>query len=207
MVNTIVEILALLNFLFLNISAILSFIIYTLSVRPASREKRIGQRAYKEGKILRVVSDILWLMLLINLFLWKFVPISELNWKIITDDSLAVVISIIIAIPFVIIIFKSIMVAGKETIKPSEETKLYGGIYKHIRHPQIAGSIPLFIIICLGINSLFLLIWFSVLMVLIIPIVIYYEEKDLILRFGDEYINYKKRTGAIFPKFKRKKPR
>jgi len=41
-------------------------------------------------------------------------------------------------------------------------------------------------------------------MVLITPIVIYFEEKDLIKRFGDGYLFYKKNVGALIPKFWRK---
>ena len=33
---------------------------------------------------------------------------------------------------------------------------------------------------------------------------IYYEEKDLVRRFGDSYREYQKRTGALFPKFWKK---
>ena len=99
---------------------------------------------------------------------------------------------------------KGVMDAGSETLTPSEENKMYGGIYKHIRHPQISGSILLFIILCLILNSLFLLIWIVSLMVLITPIVIYFEENDLIKRFGEGYLFYKKNVGALIPKFWRK---
>ncbi|MHA1384825.1 MAG: hypothetical protein ACTSR3_13830 [Candidatus Helarchaeota archaeon] len=36
-------------------------------------------------------------------------------------------------------------------------------------------------------------------------IIIYYEEKDLVKRFGKAYIEYQHNTGAIFPKFWKKK--
>ncbi|MBN1216177.1 MAG: hypothetical protein JXA99_12145 [Candidatus Lokiarchaeota archaeon] len=36
------------------------------------------------------------------------------------------------------------------------------------------------------------------------PIMIYFEEKDLIKRFGEPYKEYKKRTGASFPKLRKK---
>jgi protein-S-isoprenylcysteine O-methyltransferase Ste14 len=42
-------------------------------------------------------------------------------------------------------------------------------------------------------------------MMVIIPIVIYFEEKDLIKRFGDKYLDYKKKTGALIPKFWQKR--
>ena len=41
-------------------------------------------------------------------------------------------------------------------------------------------------------------------MILITPIVIYFEEKDLKKRFGESYFFYRKNTGALIPKLRRK---
>jgi len=40
-------------------------------------------------------------------------------------------------------------------------------------------------------------------LVIYTPIMIHYEEADLIRRFGEQYIEYKKKTGALFPKFRK----
>ena len=48
------------------------------------------------------------------------------------------------------------------------------------------------------VNSWFLLLLMIVFVLVYTPIMIYYEEKDL-LRFGDDYRDYQKRTGALFP--------
>jgi protein-S-isoprenylcysteine O-methyltransferase Ste14 len=37
-----------------------------------------------------------------------------------------------------------------------------------------------------------------------VPIMIHYEEKDLIRRFGEKYREYQKSTGALFPKIRKK---
>jgi protein-S-isoprenylcysteine O-methyltransferase Ste14 len=35
------------------------------------------------------------------------------------------------------------------------------------------------------------------------PIMIYFEERDLVKRFGDEYRQYQKEVGVLLPKLKR----
>ncbi|MFX1589937.1 MAG: methyltransferase family protein [Promethearchaeota archaeon] len=198
------EILSWINFLALNLSIFLTFFFYILSVIPATREEKIGERSWNLCAIFRVISDILFLLLIVSIILWIWFPIAILNWRISENYLFLVIIAILIGIPSFYILIRALKDAGKETIETSKDTKMYGGIYKHIRHPQISGSILLFVILCLILNSLFLLIWITLLMILIIPIVIYFEEKDLIKRFGEDYLFYKKNTGALIPKFWKK---
>ena len=192
-----------LNFITLNISAIMSFMFYTFSVTPSLQEKKLGERAWKMNSMFRLISDILFLILIINIFLWIWFPINELNLKFMKNELIPVIVASALAIPFLYIIIKSILDAGRETIKPSKETELYSGIYFYVRHPQMAATIPLFAIICFGMNSVFLLLWMIGLMIIVVPIVIYFEEKDLLNRFGEQYLQYKRTTGAIFPKLKK----
>ena len=99
---------------------------------------------------------------------------------------------------------KGIIDAGSETLTPSKETEMYGGIYKYIRHPQSAGEFPIFIAMGFLVNSWFIVILMFLYNIIYVPIMVYYEEKDLIRRFGDKYVNYQNQTGAIFPKLKNK---
>ena len=73
------------------------------------------------------------------------------------------------------------------------------GIYGRIRHP-IYLSFNLF---CIGFNML-LLDWFLLILYIIGGIGLYFqaidEEKILIEYFGDEYIEYMKKTGRFFAK-------
>jgi len=94
--------------------------------------------------------------------------------------------------------------AGSETLQPSKQTQMYGGIYNYIRHPQSLGEFPLFIAIAFIVNSWFMVILMSVYIIVYVPIMIYYEEKDLIWRFGERYREYQKKTGALFPKIRKK---
>ena len=94
--------------------------------------------------------------------------------------------------------------AGSETMSPSKETEMYGGIYNHIRHPQTLGEFPMYPAMAFIFNSWFLVIITTVFIIIYTPIMIHYEEIDLAKRFGQNYLDYKKRTGALFPKLRKK---
>jgi protein-S-isoprenylcysteine O-methyltransferase Ste14 len=64
---------------------------------------------------------------------------------------------------------------------------------------------PLYVVVALFVNSLFLVLWMIFFVVIYVPLYIYFEEKDLIKRFGAPYIEYRDQTGALVPKFWRKK--
>lgn len=199
------EIISWINLISLNISAILSFYVYILSIMPVTREIKKGKKAWKESNRLRILADIIWTLFILNLILWIWFPVQSLNWPISLDYASLFIISIIIIVPFLIITFKAVKDAGIETVSTSEHNKMYGGIYNYIRHPQMLGASPIILLICCLLNSLVLLIWFSILIIIIVPIVIHFEEKDLFERFGESYKEYQDRTGAIIPKFRKKK--
>ena len=199
------DIISWINFISLIISAILSFYVYTLSMMPINREIKKGKKAWKESNRLRVIADIIWTLLIINFILWIWFPVKILNWPISQDYFLIFIISISLMIPFLIITIKAVKDAGIETVSTSQDTEMYGGIYTHIRHPQMLGASPLILIICCLLNSLVLLIIFSFLIIIIVPIVIYFEERDLIEKYGEGYKDYKRETGALIPKFWKKK--
>lgn len=199
------EIISLINFISLNVSAILSFYVYTLSIMPVTRELKKGKKTWKESSRLRILADIIWTLFILNFILSIWFPVKSLNWPISQDYISLFIISITIMVPFLIITFKAVKDAGIETVSTSEDNEMYGGIYNYIRHPQMLGASPLILLICCFLNSLILLIWFSILIVIIVPIVIHFEEKDLLERFGESYKEYRGRTGAIIPKFWKKK--
>lgn len=93
--------------------------------------------------------------------------------------------------------------AGEEMNKPVKETELHGGIYNHVRHPGIWGEMPLYVWAAFLADSLFLLVWMTVYIVLYSAINIYFEEKDLVKRFGTEYEEYRERTGMLIPRRRR----
>ena len=188
------------NFFCLIISIILFCYFYSLSIIPKKREKEKGKKAWKQCAQFRTIAGGLEFVISISIFLWIWFPISGLNWKIHPNHWVGIVISIAIIILGLIIMFKGIKDAGSETYKPSDPTKLYGGIYKYIRHPQSLGEFPIFIAFAFFINSWFLVFILTIFVIIYVPIMIHYEEEDLIRRFGDSYRKYQEETGAFLPK-------
>jgi len=90
--------------------------------------------------------------------------------------------------------------AGQEMNYPLKETKLHGGIYNYVRHPGIWGEMPLYVWVAFLVDSLFLVIWMTIYIIAFSAVNIYYEEMDLVKRFGSEYEEYQKRTGMLIPR-------
>ena len=197
-------IIAWINFISYNISGILIIYLTILGIMPASREEKHGPVAWEESAKYRSICEIFEVLMIINIILWIWFPIQELNWVIHKNFIVGIVIAVIIGIPSVVIMIKGVKEAGDETIKPSKETAMFAGIYHYIRHPQYLGWFSMLIAIAFGINSLFLVLWSLFTSIVILSIIIHYEEKDLVKRFGDAYIKYQQETGALIPKFWRK---
>ncbi|MBI4723171.1 MAG: isoprenylcysteine carboxylmethyltransferase family protein [Candidatus Stahlbacteria bacterium] len=104
---------------------------------------------------------------------------------------------IMIAVFLPIFIFGTICLNRRGAVGQSNSLRT-NGIYKYIRNPMYVGIS--FIIMGVGIllNSLGLLLG-GVLWLLITIIQCEREEKELLLRFGNEYQTYKKKTPMFFP--------
>ena len=192
------------NFVILIISTIIFSYLYLLSIQPVKRSETRGEKAWKECANFRAISGIFMCVTVVNFILWIWFPISIFNLKVDPNYIGGIIIGLVILAVCLPIMIKGEKDAGSETMTPSKDTKMYGGIYKHIRHPQTLGEWPTFIGLAFFINSWFLVIIAVIWIVVYTPIMIYYEEKDLVLRFGDSYREYQKRTGALFPKFWKK---
>jgi protein-S-isoprenylcysteine O-methyltransferase Ste14 len=72
------------------------------------------------------------------------------------------------------------------------------GLHKYIRHPLYTGTILLMIGICIAFpyvkNGLFL-----ILSIIYIVIGIHYEEKKLVVWFGEEYKSYQRKVKKLIP--------
>ena len=80
---------------------------------------------------------------------------------------------------------------------------MYGGIYNKIRHPQSLGEVWVAHILALVLNSTFLFL-FAFVWIPVFYWMTVVEERDLILRYGEPYIEYRERVGMYFPKRSRK---
>jgi protein-S-isoprenylcysteine O-methyltransferase Ste14 len=178
--------------------------LYLLSIQPVKRAEKYSEKAWNDCKKLRSVGGIFELIAVINLIMWIWFPLPVVDsWIISSNIWVGIIIGICIFVPCCIIMFLGIYAAGSETLSPSKDTEMYGGIYKYIRHPQTLGEFPIFVSLSFMFNSWFMVLITSLFIILYVPIMIHYEEKDLIRRFGDKYRKYQKTTGVLFPKLKK----
>jgi len=198
-------VIAWLNFVSLHVCAILFAYLATLSVMPVTREEERGEQDWKECAQLRNISFVFAGIMILNTIFWFWFPVSELAWVLSPDPLFGIIIGLIIAIPCFILMMVAMKDAGKEMGAPQKGISLHGGIYKKIRHPGALGEMPLYIVVAMFVNSLFLTIWMLLFVLIFTPIHIYYEEKDLLKRFGADYAEYRRTTPVIIPGLKRKK--
>jgi protein-S-isoprenylcysteine O-methyltransferase Ste14 len=205
MMISIQTLIAIINFGSLIVSFILMSYLYLLSVQPMKRSEQYGEKAWEDCKKLRSFGGFFELIATINMILWIWFPLPIVgDWKIGENIWIGIIIGICILVPCGIIMIKGILDAGSETLAPSKSTEMYGGIYNYIRHPQTLGEFPMFVAFGFIFNSWFLVIISAVGIITYIPIMIHYEEKDLLKRFGEKYRKYQERTGALFPKLRKK---
>ncbi len=118
-----------------------------------------------------------------------------------------IVTAILLSIPLIIMLILNIVFAGKN-LCPAQSGIIEGnkliqnGPFGIIRHPLYVS----YILILSGLSLIPLIYWLLIPTLLIIigiyPIV-KSEEKNLTKQFGEEYIEYKRKAGMLFPKLKR----
>jgi methanethiol S-methyltransferase len=193
------------NFIMLLFSTNLFLLFYVLSVMPAGREKIIGERSYRQSYFLRLLSGLFEIIIIASYILYYFFPIQmplpdKFTWSYWISFSLA----LIIGIPASILMILGLRDAGEESLRPKESHKMYSGIYTKLRHPQATGEVFLFLVTGLLLNSPFLTLY-SMIFFPIFLVLCYAEEQDLLLRYGDAYVEYCRRTGAFWPKRNKRK--
>ncbi|MDX1798276.1 MAG: isoprenylcysteine carboxylmethyltransferase family protein [Candidatus Lokiarchaeia archaeon] len=198
-------IIAVINFVIMLSTFVIMGYTYTLSIQPMKRSEKHGDKAWADCKKFRSIGGVAEFITIGNLILWIWFPLPVVSdWIISSNIWVGVIIGLCILIPCTYLLVRGAKDAGSETLSPSKETEMYGGIYKYIRHPQTLGEFPMFPALAFMFNSWFLVIISSLFIIIYTPIMIHYEEKDLVKRFGVKYVEYQKRTGALFPKLRKK---
>jgi protein-S-isoprenylcysteine O-methyltransferase Ste14 len=188
------------NFTVLVLSTLLTLYFYIKSVQPAALARKIGEEAYKRCTVYRVLAGVFMTVAMINYVVYVFFPIPiSLVRTFPWSRWVSIFIAILIALPSGYIWFRGMKDAGEETMIVKKEHTLYGGIYEKIRHPQAVGELPFWFVIAFLLHSPFLALY-SFLWVPIFWIMSMAEEKDLLIRYGKAYEEYKGRVGAFFPK-------
>ncbi|MFX1561465.1 MAG: methyltransferase family protein [Promethearchaeota archaeon] len=195
-----VKVLEWLNIIVLVVSSILFPYFYVRSVSPAQLEKKIGESAYPKCMRYRLIAGTFEGITVINYVVYLFYPLPiglplVLQWS----WFVSILIAIIILIPSVYLMVIGMKDAGRETLEPKKEHTLYGGIYETIRHPQAIGESVLWFPIALFLNSPFLVLY-SFVWIPIFYIMCIAEERDLVIRYGKPYLEYRNRVGFLIPK-------
>jgi methanethiol S-methyltransferase len=188
------------NFAILLFSSILFFFFYMRSASPAGRERMGEPRAYQTCFYDRLVSGAFELVITANFILYLLYPLptplpNQFPWA----WWISAVIAALIGIPATLLMMAGLRDAGEEAIRPKKEHVMYGGIYARLRHPQAVGEVFIFPALAILLHSPFLTV-FSLIYFPIFMLLCYTEEQDLLLRYGDSYVEYCKRTGAFWPK-------
>ncbi len=188
------------NFAIMFFASLLFLFFYVRSASPAGREKVIGPRAYQICFNDRLISGAFELVITINYILYYFFPLptplpDQFPW----DWWISLVMAALIGIPATVLMLVGLRDAGEEALRPKKEHTMYEGIYAKIRHPQAMGEVFLFPVMAILLHSPFLTL-FSLIYFPIFILLCYAEEQDLLLRYGDPYAEYCKRTGAFWPR-------
>lgn len=196
-------IISIMNFMFLIATALIHSYFYLKSVSPAALEKKIGNLAFPKCTSYRRTSAIFTYLQLVGYIIYFFYPLPIpiprtffWGWGI----SLVIALfTLVLALLFLVTGDKDL---GNETMSVLKEHKLNSqGIYAKIRHPQTIGRILLTWFAAFALNSPFLLLY-SITWIICFTIMCVKEEKDLVIRYGGEFLEYKKHTGFYIPKIK-----
>jgi protein-S-isoprenylcysteine O-methyltransferase Ste14 len=192
------------NVIALVVSTILFLYFYVKSVSPAQLEKTVGEIAYLKCKTYRLIAGGFEGITVINYVIYFFYPLplglpQVFPW----DWIFSILVGIIILIPSVYLMAIGIKDAGRETLEPKKEHTLYAGIYETVRHPQAIGEAIMWFPIALFLNSPFLALY-SLVWIPIFYITCVSEERDLVIRYGVPYLEYRERVGFLIPKRSKK---
>ena len=133
------------NFSILLFSSLAFLCFYVRSVSPAGRARIIGAKAYRMCYYDRLIAGVFELVITVNFILYTFFPLpTPLPERYPWPWWLSLLIAAVIGIPATILMVMGLRDAGEEAMRPKQEHTMYGGIYKHIRHPQAVGEVFLF---------------------------------------------------------------
>jgi len=182
-------------------STILTFGFYIASARPAALAVGIGgEAAYRRCTVYRILSGVFMTVAGIDYVIYAFHP---LQWSLPEHFPwpywVSALIAVAIAIPSGVVWFRGMKDAGEETMVLKESHEMYGGIYRRIRHPQAAGEVWYWWVFAFLCHSPFLAVY-SIVWLPLFHLMSRAEERDLLIRFGDDYRTYMERTGMYVPR-------
>ena len=93
---------------------------------------------------------------------------------------------------------------GDGTLAPWKPTQklVVKGLYQHLRNPMILGVVIVLLAESFLLKSTYIMIWAFLFFIINNIYFLLKEEPDLIKRFGEEYLNYKKNVPRWMPRIK-----
>jgi protein-S-isoprenylcysteine O-methyltransferase Ste14 len=180
-------------------SSVIFLYLYVKSVSPALLEEQGVPDAFEKCTGYRLLSGIFLGIIVINYVLYFLYPLPFIPPSFPWNPWISRTGAFLILIPAGYVFVKGMRDAGEETILVKKDHTLYGGIYTKIRHPQALGEVGLWWVIALLLNSPFLT-FYSFVWIPFFYIMCRAEEKDLLIRYGEEYEKYMEKTGCIIPR-------
>ncbi|MFB0516858.1 MAG: isoprenylcysteine carboxylmethyltransferase family protein [Candidatus Neomarinimicrobiota bacterium] len=188
------------NALVLVIATKLFLYFYVRSVGPAALERRVGERAWRRCMWYRVIAGGFEFVIMVNYVLYVFYPLPiGLPERFPWPWWGSVIIAAAVGIPAGWLMYRGLSDAGEESLAPKRAHPMFGGIYQRMRHPQATGEMPLFWALAFALHSPFLVLWSFVYLPVFI-VMCRAEERDLLLRYGQAYEDYRHRVGVFFPR-------
>jgi protein-S-isoprenylcysteine O-methyltransferase Ste14 len=188
------------NFAVLVLSTLLFLYFYVRSAGPAALEARSGPQAYALCTRYRFIAAGLLCVATANYVIYFFYPIpiplpTAFPWP----WWVSALVALVIAVPSGYLFIRGMKDAGEESMFVRKSHTMYGGIYEEIRHPQAAGELPFWWVLAFLLHSPFLALY-SVVWIPIFVAISLAEERDLVIRYGEAYEEYRERTGFLLPK-------
>ena len=193
-------VIAWLNFAVMLASALAILWLYEHSVSPEARERLTGDPdSYARCGRLRRLSAVPMGLTCACFVLYRFFPLpTPLPENFPWPWWVSALPAVVIMAPAGWVMLAGARAAGAETMTPSKEHTLYGGIYLKVRHPQFY-EVVFWWALALLLHSPFLFL-FSFFYLPIWVLMVQAEERDLLLRYGEPYVRYWRNTGAFFPR-------
>lgn len=193
--------LSILNLLVLLVSSVGFSVYYILSIKPAQKERTKGEKAYKLAARYRMICSVYMAIAFVSFVLYRWLPLpfDPFPLRFPWPYWMSITIALVIGIPATFLMLVALRDAGKETLAPEKSHTLYTGIYESIRHPQALAELTTWTVVALVLDSPFLL-FISALYTPLWILWCFLEEKDLVIRYGKSYEEYRLRTGMFIPR-------
>jgi len=188
------------NLAVLAAATLLALFWYLKSAGPAALARRIGPAAYRRCTVYRLVAAGCLLLAASGYVAYRRFPLTgPLPVAFPWPRWISLLAAAVLGLPSGWLWLRGVVDAGKESLVVRREHVLFGDIYRRIRHPQAAGELPWWWVLALLLDSPFLalysLVWVPAYLAMCLA-----EERDLVLRYGEAYLAYRRSTGFIIPR-------